>query len=215
MDKKYWDNYYGQKKAVHFPSPFAEYCVKRGLVKNAVVLDIGCGNGRDSFYFVENYAQYVVGMDQSDVAISNNIKNTNNLKDAHKNNIEFAVHNFVDPSSYTKINPDLYYSRFTFHAITHEEQLEFISMLNSTMKHGSICAIEARTVSDKIYQDGVKTGDNTNFTDHHRCFSVPNNVIKDVIRHDFEIIYFEESTEFAKFKDEEPSVMRLIFRKRN
>jgi tellurite methyltransferase len=183
-----------------------------------VVLDMGCGNGRDSFYFVENYASHVIGVDQSNVriqvVISDNTNNIDNLEDVHRNNIEFDVLDFVDLNSCVNKDIDLYYSRFTFHAITHQEQLKFISMLNSCMKLGSICAIEARTVSDKIYQDGVRIGDNTNFIDHHRCFSVPNDVIKSVIKHDFEIIYFEESTNFAKFNDEEPAVMRLIFRKK-
>jgi cyclopropane fatty-acyl-phospholipid synthase-like methyltransferase len=215
MDKKYWENYYSHKKAVHYPSPFAEYCVKRGLVKNSVVLDIGCGNGRDSFYFVENSAEHVIGIDQSEVAISNNTNNIDNLEHFHKNQIEFSAVDFVNLDSYCGISPDLYYSRFTFHAITHKEQLEFIAILSSTMKPGSVCAIEARTVNDKTFQNGTIIDDNTNFTDHHRCFSIPNNVIKDVIKHNFEIIYFEESTDFAKFNNEAPSVMRLIFKKSN
>ena len=64
---------------------------------------MGCGNGRDSFYFVENYASHVIGVDQSNVriqvVISDNTNNIDNLEDVHRNNIEFDVLDFVDLNS--------------------------------------------------------------------------------------------------------------------
>ena len=214
MDKIFWENYYSGNKFVDFPSPFAEYCVNEGLVGNAVIVDIGCGNGRDSYYFVNNSAKEVVGIDQSEVVIVKNIENIGNLKKPIQNKIKFYSGNFVKPESYHGLNATLYYSRFTFHAITHNEQLIFLSMLSEIMNSGDISAIEARTINDKTFQKGVKTNKNTNFTDHHRCFSNPIEIIQTIIDKNFELLYFEESDKFAIFNDEKPSVMRIIFKKK-
>ena len=112
-----------------FPSPFAEYCVSQGLISDSIIVDIGCGNGRDSFYFVNNSAKEVVGIDQSEVVIAKNIKNIDNLEKPFQNKIKFNAGNFVNPESYVGLNSNFYYSRFTFHAITNNEQLKFIAML--------------------------------------------------------------------------------------
>ena len=213
MDKNYWEIYYSDNKAVDFPSPFAEYCVSQGLISDSIIVDIGCGNGRDSFYFVNNSAKEVVGIDQSEVVIAKNIKNIDNLEKPFQNKIKFNAGNFVNPESYVGLNSNFYYSRFTFHAITNNEQLKFIAMLSEIMNSGDICAIEARTINDKTLNQGVKTSKNTNFTDHHRCFSNPNEVIQTIIDSKFELVYFEESVKFAIYIGEKPSVMRLIFKR--
>lgn len=213
MDKIFWENYYNKSKLADYPSPFAEYCVNAGLVKNAVIVDIGCGNGRDSFYFINNSAKEVIGIDQSEVAIANNLKKINKLKKTLQKNINFYSGDFVKPESYQNFNATLFYSRFTFHAISHSEQSIFLSMLSEIMNSGDMAAIEARTINDYKYQKGIKTNKNTNFTDHHRCFSNPTEIIQTLFYNNFELIYFEESDKFAVFNDEKPCVMRLIFKK--
>ena len=214
MDKEYWNEYYTEKKAVHFPSPFAEYWAEKGLVKNSVIVDIGCGNGRDSFYFMENCAKHVIGIDQSEVVVNNNNVSAKNLNKKLENSIEFMTSNFVYMElGEGGLNIDFYYSRFTLHAISYEEQREFFLNLNRVMKIGSSCAIEVRTVNDDKFKASAVTGKNTGFTDHSRCFCDPSDILKILLSYDFMVTYFEESTDFAKFHDEAPSVMRILFKK--
>ncbi len=56
--------------------------------KGKKVLDYCCGNGEDGFIIAMNGAKEVVGIDISDVSISNCLNNANNLK---LNNISFRV----------------------------------------------------------------------------------------------------------------------------
>ena len=214
MDKKFWESYYSSNKSVDFPSPFAEYCVRQNYIRDSVIVDIGCGNGRDSFYFVNNYAKEVLGIDQSEIVTEKNTKNITNLTGSLQNKIKFISADFVKPESYIGLNSNFYYSRFTFHAITIDEQSQFIEMLSEIMLSDDICAIEARTISDKTFQKGVKTSKNTNFTDHHRCFSNPNDIVLTIINQNFDLLYFEESDKFAIYNEDKPSVMRVIFRKK-
>ena len=59
MEKKtlihYWDNYYVNSKKFQ-PSSFARLVLKKIKIKskyNRKMIDIGCGNGRDSFFLVK------------------------------------------------------------------------------------------------------------------------------------------------------------------
>ena len=43
----YWDEYYKKEHVPSFPSPFVKY-VANQLISELDILEIGCGNGRDS-----------------------------------------------------------------------------------------------------------------------------------------------------------------------
>ena len=63
----YWDEYYKKDNAPLFPSPFAEYVADKLNTKKDI-LEIGCGNGRDSKYF-SSKGHHVTGLDRSGTAI--------------------------------------------------------------------------------------------------------------------------------------------------
>ncbi len=50
MDKKYWNEYYKKDNAPKQPSYFAMNIVYM-LKPNKKMLELGCGNGRDSVFF--------------------------------------------------------------------------------------------------------------------------------------------------------------------
>ena len=63
----YWDEYYKKDNAPSFPSPFAEYVASKLSTKQNI-LEIGCGNGRDSKYF-SSKGHHITGLDRSAEAI--------------------------------------------------------------------------------------------------------------------------------------------------
>ena len=68
MDKSYWNKYYSKKLGVQEPSSFAVYVLKM-MSDGDSILELGCGNGRDSFFFAEHGIQ-VFALDQSEIVIS-------------------------------------------------------------------------------------------------------------------------------------------------
>ena len=86
MNKKniiYWNNYYNFKKNNNKPSNFAKFIKKNYIKKNTTLLDVGAGDGRDSFYFL-NQAKYIFAIDQSDVVINKNkLKRQTHLAHIH------------------------------------------------------------------------------------------------------------------------------------
>ncbi len=48
--QKYWDNFY-KNFLIKKESPFARFVHKKIKKKINKILDVGCGNGRDTFFF--------------------------------------------------------------------------------------------------------------------------------------------------------------------
>ena len=63
----HWDEYYKKDKAQSFPSPFALYVANK-LSTQQDILEIGCGNGRDS-KFSSSKGHHVTGLNRSGEAI--------------------------------------------------------------------------------------------------------------------------------------------------
>lgn len=113
-DEDYWNNYYADKagvhKAEHAPSLFASAMLQKYMECGRDLVELGCGNGRDSLYFAQ-MGLNVTGIDASEVAI-NELQKKNLL-----DNCIFICDDFVSAESIYQIQYDYCYSRFTLHAI--------------------------------------------------------------------------------------------------
>lgn len=182
-DKNYWEKFYK-----NYDNPkCSKFCnfigcqIKRLEVKN--ILDCGSGNGRDSYALGLNYN--VTGLDTS-TYIPESTETCTFLCD------DFCTHD-KDPYQ-------LIYSRFTFHSITNEQHKIF---LESIKKKGTILCIECR--SDKDERESKVHGE-----DHYRNYINIEYLRGIVEQHDFVIEYIEESKDFAPYKTENPTCLRLI-----
>ena len=111
-DNKYWDEVYSANKLDHEPSSFAQYIEQKYLSSGKSLLELGCGNGRDSLYFVENGKQ-VQALDLSSKTIEN-------LSLLNIKNVEFLNQDFSNLAKFSDL--DYVYSRFTMHSVDEETE---------------------------------------------------------------------------------------------
>jgi len=217
MDLEYWDEVYKHesnkddrgRKIVHYPSPFAEFCLNKIMDSDSRVLELGTGNGRDAFYFSEQGCR-VYAVDQSATAIEHN---KNKSKEIFSNGqIEFERADFIDGLQ-LEVMPDFVYSRFVFHAISAKEQTNTLSWLSAQLKSGVMLLIEARTNHDPLCGQGELVEDSAFICGHYRRFIDSQKFIEEALNFGFRLRYFNEATGLAIYKDEDPVVMRIFLEK--
>lgn len=209
-DKKYWDDYYKQineNVELQTPSLFAQYVLGKYLRKNSSLIELGCGNGRDSLYFAKNEIN-VTGIDSSETAISSLV---------HKGKeygCTFICDDFVNANAIFQIQYDYCYSRFTLHAITKQQEKKLLQKTYDMLSEEGYLLIEARTINDGKYGFGQKVADNAFLLDgHYRRFINPEELLEALKKVGFIIVEAEESDKFAPQKGEKCVCIRIVARK--
>lgn len=213
MKTYYWDKFYKTNIATSKPSNFAKYCFNKYLIKNknSKLLEIGCGNGRDSFFFLKKGIS-ILAIDKSFVAIKNDmsIKKKERLV-----NIKFKKIN-LGSKKFTKLGKFNYiYCRFLLHAISKNLENKLLSSISKLcIKKKTIIMLEFRTTKDPLIKKGKKIGYNETFTNHYRRFVDVKILLKKIIKtRKFKILEAIEKKGFAKFKNENPVVCRLLLKR--
>lgn len=202
MDKNYWENYYEGATFESKPSPFALFFMQEYDPKGSFI-ELGCGNGRDSLFFALNGLD-VLGVDQC----SNAIGKLNILDNTNAN---FIAEDFTRLAKGKKY--DIIYTRFTLHSVDKESADRTLAWASENIEESGLLAIEVRSVLDELYGKGEMIAPDTWYTDHARRF-VRLSEIKDVLEKlDLNIVHEEESKGLAVYKDEDPTVIRLICKK--
>ena len=203
-DREYWNKYYSSlTNEISHPSNFAVTILSE-LESGKHILDLGCGNGRDSIYFLQNGFQ-VMGIDASDTAIERLTRIT-----AGSERAEFICGDFVNDSRIYSRKYDYVYSRFTLHAITASQQNELLRNITGVMKSDGKIFIEARTLRDDLYGKGENAGDNAFIYDgHYRRFIDPEELADIMKSIGYKIISMNERNGFSKFGTSDPVLMRL------
>ena len=207
-DSAYWNAYYKKQAAPIHPSSFAEY-ISKYLDVGKKLVDLGCGNGRDTKYF-GNYNLSVIGVDSAKDVIDS-LKETNEY-----DNVVYVNDDFTLSKILFQQNFDYCYSRFTMHAINKKQQDALISNVYTSLCKGGYFFVEARTVNDSIYGLGMKVENEENayiYEDHYRRFIDINEFSKQLKDMGFEIVEAMESKDFSKYGDSNPTLMRVIARK--
>ncbi len=205
QNKKFWNEYYKKNRLNSNPSPFAEYCLSNYMKKDKTLLELGCGNGRDSFLFAQNDIS-VVGIDiaHEEISYLNSINKLNNLK--------FESKSF--PNYVSKVKFDYVYSRFTIHSISELEEELTITNSYKNLKDNGLFFIEVRSIKDNMFTNSKKITDNEGETDHYRRFINYEEMINKLKLNKFEIVYSIESNGLAKYEDQDPVVIRIIAKKK-
>lgn len=205
-DVSYWNGYYKSDSGIESPSLFAGF-VSDYLEVDKSLLDLGCGNARDSLFFLERGIQ-VTAIDASDYIISK-------LKKLyHDYDINFICDDFVCSRMLYEQEYDYCYSRFSLHAINEIQESELIANVYGCLKQGGRFFIEVRSIHDDIYGKGKLVGRNAYiYEGHYRRFIDKEELEEKLHKVGFVIEYSEEKQNFAPFGESNPYIIRMVARK--
>lgn len=208
-NKNYWDNYYNLKKHNANPSSFAQFIAKKFIGKDTYILEVGSGDGRDTFY-LRKKAKHILGVDLSNIIIKKNrlkskrlgYKNINfiNLSSSQINKIQNKKINFI-------------YARFFIHSINENNEDIFLKILSKKFENNTLIAFEFRTIKDILMKKGKKISKYERLTDHYRRFINPKKFEKKLKDLKFNILYKKFGINLSKTKNENPHLCRIVFTK--
>jgi tellurite methyltransferase len=204
----YWDSYYRQHGVPELPSQFALFVANEvmtgELAAPAALLDIGCGNGRDTLFFAQ--LGFTIGaLDRSAAAIklcSERLQQkcgtaaaALRVGDAAGDGLELLAAEFEGPL--------LIYSRFFFHAIDEAAEASIIRSVAAVLKsRGGALALEYRTINDAT-STKVTPG-------HYRRFIDPEAFAARMAAAGLTIQWRAEGRGMAKYRADDAHVARLI-----
>ena len=201
-DIQYWNNYYsGNRTEISEPSAFALYCALQ-MKQGKKLIDLGCGNGRDSLYFCKSGLK-VTAVDSAQTAI--------NVIDSHGLPVFAVCNDFIHTKALDCMDYDYAYARWTIHAISQKQQNELLPRVFGALSKGGLFFIEARTINDAKYGDGKPLGENEFFFDnHYRRFIDPCVFLRQMKDTGYSISYSEESDIFSVVGDDAPTLLRVV-----
>ena len=193
----YWNNYYKEKKVVLPNSDFSTFCLKQ-INSNESLIDIGCGDGRDSLFFSKS-GIFTTGVDFSNDAIEIN-------KHLEHEFLKFLVLNLKDIHKFNK-SYDNAYCRFLFHAVSEEIEEKVLNWIKTNIKKKTF--IETR-IEDSFSSTIKQT--------HYRRYFHKEKFIKKIVDMGFNILYSKTSKNFSRYEsmyqvddlNEDPLLLRLL-----
>jgi SAM-dependent methyltransferase len=201
----YWDEYYAARATTRrpLPSQFATF-VAGELDRPHRVIELGCGNGRDSIFF-SSFGHEVVGVDGSEAAVAA----SSHLAEALGEQATFVHSAIDDPALADRLGegdgPKALYARFFIHAITDEEEQVLLDLAATVTNPGDLLAVEYRTIRDQVGAKETET--------HYRRFVLPATFQARALERGFEVTYAVEGFGFAKYRHDDAYVARTLFRR--
>lgn len=203
----YWDSYYAQGKTLVAPSQFATF-VAAECPDHDLVVDIGCGNGRDALFFA-HLGHRVIGIDGSQSAIDH-CRSRLSTHDESGSPHQFLRSDVSDLSDESGLMARMdgcrkvLYSRFFLHAIHEAEERAFFEFVDLAMRPRDTLALEFRTLEDegRCKVTGA----------HYRRYIDSSRLVQSVLRDlGLHLQYWVEGTGYAKYRDDDAYVCRVLF----
>ncbi len=201
--RSYWNSYYTKNSAPNEPSSYCKL-VQKKIKKGAKLLEIGCGNGRDSAYFHLNQIN-VSAIDRCSNAISQCKKTFSDMS------IQF-FHGTLGEISEIKVNKfNVIYTRFVIHAMPEKDEVLLIKECFSMLEDNGRLYIECRSINDPLSKKGEKISQTERVYGHghYRRFIIKDHLIENLKLSGLKIIDEIELDNVAIYGDDNPVVIRI------
>ena len=204
----YWNNFYkkdSKNMEIYNESTFAKFTYKKILNKKGKILDIGCGNGRDSYFFNKKGFN-VTGIDISQKAIEKNSKNK--IKNLFFKKFDIGKDKIKDKF-------DIIYCRFFVHTVDELLESKLIKLIKNSKYKGTMVFFEFRNFKDKIF-GAYKAKDHNKVIEfekgHFRRIIDPKIFQKKFISATkSKLVYQKSGINLSIVKNDNPNLSRMIF----
>lgn len=206
----HWDNFYARHPSPG-PSSFARAIGARtGLP--ATVLDLGCGDGRDTNAFADR-GRRAVGIDRSRLGLRHASQDAQLLGVADR--ASYHSCDFSDADAVRELlvaqlervpdQPVLFYARFLFTALEPATEQLVLAALRDCARTGDLLAVELRTVADEPRPKA--------YVNRLRRFHDSATVLDRLpTRFGFDVLDTTTGTGLSPFESEDPDVLRVVAR---
>ncbi|MGJ9411318.1 methyltransferase domain-containing protein [Aeromicrobium sp. CF4.19] len=209
----YWANFYARNEFTSGSTFFEAIDARRDIP--STVLDIGSGDGRDSFAFAKA-GRLAVGIDRSLVGVEHATRRADRAGLGDR--LSFRACDVTDLASLQELIEGaraqagggalLFYMRFFLHSIPKDAQEGLMETLAACARRGDFLAAEFRTEADKAK--------NKTYGDHYRRFQNGPEFGRLLgQRYGFVVLEQQEGTGLSIYKDEDPALYRVVARKGN
>jgi len=209
MKPVFWKQFYLQNSFVE-GSTFARFISER-IAIDALIVDIGCGQGRDSIHFAKN-GWRVIGADQSEAGLdqARRLASEQGLEKAATfvqidASVPGEIRSLLESNAVLEAMADereiVVYMRFFLHAIPHSTQRIILESIVECLPRFRL-AVEFRTDEDEKRQKISAP--------HYRRFLEPSRFVKEIEGYGLKVDYRHEGTGLSIYKEEDPHLCRII-----
>lgn len=159
-----WRNkWQGRKEPVN---GFAKKLLKCRSLSGKRLLDVGCGNGQDSFFFAKKgFEVTAVDFSPSGIAALQESIRKNGIK-----NIRPFLLDITGKLPFKKHEFDVIYAHLALHYFDDGTTREIFKKIYGFLKSGGLFMVKCKSVEDCLYGKGVKVGSDTYYCGHTRHF---------------------------------------------
>ena len=155
-------------------------------IKN--ILEIGCGQGRDSIFFSEKgYSIETFDISENAITSVNKTKKSFNLK-----NLNAIVHDVTEPFPYSNNFFDFVYSNLALQFFDINSLEKIFDNINKVMKDDTTILFSTKKKGDKYYDFGTKISEDAYEHKGIIRYFYDKSVLEHMLEHQFEILSFDD-----------------------
>jgi SAM-dependent methyltransferase len=152
------------------------------------ILEIGCGQGRDSIFFSEKgYSIETFDISENAITFVNKTKKSFNLK-----NLNAIVHDVTEPFSYSNNFFDFVYSNLALQFFDIDSLEKIFDNIYKVMKDEATILFSTKKKGDKYYDFGTKINEDAYEHKGITRYFYDKSILEHMLEHQFEILRFDD-----------------------